>query len=43
MYIYIYTICIYIYIYILYMYTGIIKRRDLQECKYFFQNLENFL
>ena len=41
MYIYIYTICIYIYI--LYMYTGIIKRRDLQECKYFFQNLENFL
>ena len=41
MYIYIYTICIYIYI--LYMYTGIIKRRDLPECKYFFQNLENFL
>ena len=25
------------------MYTGIIKRRDLPECKYFFQNLENFL
>ena len=41
MYIYIYTICIYIYI--LYTYTGIIKRRDLPECKYFFQNLENFL
>ena len=41
MYIYIYYM--YIYIYILYMYTGIIKRRDLQECKYFFQNLENFL